>query len=111
MENFTINDYMVNQEAAQLARCAFEESQTYSDCDADESLWWMVDGHEWVIYSYKAKLLCALCDTSDGEDFLSDMGDHVFSDFDKHASLLAFGTLLTKAREELAVLQFDQEEA
>lgn len=111
MTNFIIDDYTLNQECEQLARCAFEEFRTYADTDADEVLWHMVDAHEWVIYTYKAALLCAECDIDQGEEFLQEIGTTEFRDFAHHVSLLAFATILTKSREFLADLIEESEEA
>lgn len=103
MTDFKINNYELQQEAKRLAQQCFDEGETHGD-DPYENLWQSCEGHEWVIYTYKALLLCAECDTSDGEDYLDDLGMTEFDDLAHHASQVAFATLLSVCHEAYAEL-------
>ena len=103
MSNFEINDYILRQEAKALAKQAIAEVAHYGG-DHFKRLEQAVDGHEWVIYTYKALLLCAECDTSDGEQWLEDIGSEPTNDIGKLATLTAYATLLAAARDELCKL-------
>ena len=80
---FQINDYLLTKECDQLARDIFEETledmaddetpDQYRDA-MNERAHETADGHEWVIYNYKALMLCAHCNTDRGEEFLDDIG-------------------------------------
>ena len=55
-----------------------------------------VDGHQWVIYTYKAQQLCAAIDTDDGEEWLCELDSKPFSDCDTFAqvnTMLAYACL------------------
>lgn len=103
MSNFQINDYILRREAKSLAEQAIAEVEQYGG-DHFELLEQAVDGHEWVIYTYKALLLCAECDTNDGEQWLEDIGSEPTNDIGKLATLTAYATLLAAARDELCKL-------
>lgn len=102
MSNFEINDYILRQEAKLLAKQAIAEVAHYGG-DHFKRLEQAVDGHEWVIYTYKALLLCAQCDTSDGEQYVEDMGQQS-SSISELATVTAYATLLSAARDELCEL-------
>ena len=101
MTDFKINNYILQQEAQRLAQECFDEGDTR---DPSEYLWQTCDGHEWVIYTYKALLLCAECDTSEGEDYMASLGRELNS-LSEHASEVAFGTLYYAAMDALEELQ------
>ena len=109
MTDFTINNYELQQEAKRLAQECFDEGDTHGE-DPNEYLWQTCDGHEWVIYTYKAMLLCAECDTNDGEDYLDDIGFEQFESFANHATQLAFSTLYCAAMDALAELEQEQQQ-
>lgn len=100
MENFKIDDWMLGEECAALASEALVEARKYGS-DPEEILWQRIDGHEWVIYTYKAIRLCAECNTDLGEEFLEECGTTSFNSFDEHASMLAFGEMISRARRAL----------
>lgn len=103
MTDFTINDYELQQEAKLLAQECFDEGDTHGE-DPNEYLWQTCDGHEWSIYTYKALMLCANCDTSEGEDFLEGCGNQ-YNSLAEHASAVAFATLYCAAMDALATIE------
>ena len=106
MTDFRINDYILRQEAKEIAAAALLEQKEYGT-DAGEMLNQMCDGHEWVIHTYKAIILCAECDTNEGEDYLDDIGYEKFDSFANHATQLAYATLLGACHEAYAELEND----
>lgn len=82
MTDFQINDYLLTKECCEVAREIFEDVTKRSPDIEPEQLRDVMgerahedaDMHEWVIYNHKALMLCAHCDTSNGEEFLSDVG-------------------------------------
>ena len=102
MSNFKINDIILRQEAKLLAEQILDEVAHYGG-DHFERLEQAVNGHEWVIYTYKALLLCAQCDTSEGEQYVEDMGQQSAS-IGELATVTAYATLLSAARDELCEL-------
>jgi len=103
MTDFTINNYELQQEAKRLAQECFDAGDTHGD-DPNECLWQTCDGHEWSIYTYKALLLCAECDTSEGEDYLEGLGME-FDSLAQHACAVAFATLYCAAMDALADIE------
>ena len=108
MTDFRINNYELQQEAKRLAQECFDAGDTYGE-DPNENLWQTCDGHEWSIYTYKAMLLCAECDTSEGEDYLEGIGAE-FSSLAEHACAVAFATLYCAAMDELADIEDEARE-
>ena len=108
MTDFTINNYELQQEAKRLAQECFDEGDTHGE-DPNEYLWQTCDGHEWAIYTYKALLLCAECDTSEGEDYLEGVGME-FDSLAQHACTVAFATLYCAAMDALAELEQEQQQ-
>jgi hypothetical protein len=103
MTDFTINNYELELEAQRLAQECFDAGDTHGE-DPSEYLWQTCDGHEWVIYTYKALLLCANCDTSAGEDYLEGLG-HEYQSIGAHACVVAFATLYCAAMDALATIE------
>jgi len=102
MSEFVINDYLLHQEA----RAIVEEilSQTDEGQDIHDMIWQVVDGHEWVIYTYKALKLCAECNTGEGKALLEDTGQ-TFTSLSDHATAVAHWTLYAACRDYLNELQ------
>jgi hypothetical protein len=98
MSEFKISQYLLRQEAKRIVEDAIEEESEF-DVPALETVQQSCDGHQWVIYTYKAILLCAECDTSEGEAWLEEVGSECDS-FGEHASKLAYATLLTACMNE-----------
>lgn len=103
MTEFTIDNYTLELEAKRLAQECFDAGDTHGD-DPNEYLWQACDGHEWAIYTYKALMLCANCDTSDGEDYLEGLG-HEYRNIGAHACVVAFATLYCAAMDALATIE------
>jgi len=103
MTDFKINQYLLDQEAISIAKMAMVEEKEYGT-DPMDYMHQVCDGHQWVIYTYKAMMLCAECDTSDGEDYIDELGMTEFDDLAHHASMVAFATLLGVCHEAYAEL-------
>lgn len=114
MTDFRINNYELQQEAKRLAQECFDAGDTYGE-DPNEYLWQSCEGHEWVIYTYKALLLCAECDTSEGEIFVNDFKagscepDKQLT-LAEHACAVAFGTLYLAAMDALTEIEDEARE-
>ena len=118
MSEFQINDGMLWRECAELAEEIFRDV-TESNPDSSpedlreemtEQAHETADGHQWVIYNYKALILCAHCDTSKGEEFLDDVGMPESPDIYKLASWIAYGEIRGRIEEELDSLIESHEE-
>ena len=108
MTDFKINNYELQQEAKRLAQECFNEGDEGGN-DPNEYLWQACEGHEWSIYTYKALLLCAECDTSEGEEYMASLGRELNS-LSEHASEVAFGTLYCAAMDALADIEDEARE-
>lgn len=104
MTDFTINNYVLEQEAKRLAQECFDAGDTHGE-DPNEYLWQLCDGHEWVIYTYKALMLCAECDTSEGDQYAFESGLLEFDSIGEHACIVAFATLYCAAMDALATIE------
>ena len=102
MSEFVINDHLLHQEAREIVDEIL--SQPDEGQDIEEMIWQAVDGHEWVIYTYKALKLCAECNTADGEAMLEDTGQ-TFTSLSDHATAVAHETLYAACRNYLNELQ------
>lgn len=110
MTDFQINDYLLDKEAAALAAEIFEEvmrdvgagedPEEHRDTMQDRAHE-AADGHEWVIYTYKAHRLCLECNTDAGEQFLEDTGLPETPTYDSLGTAIAYGEL--RARIETAL--------
>lgn len=99
MSDFKINDYILHQEAKRLAEEAWQE---YCDNgptggNAEDILYRVIDGHYWTVYTYNALLLCAECNTTDGEQWLDDIGLEPTDSLGELATRVAFATFYTAA--------------
>lgn len=83
MSGFQISDYLLTKECDDIAAEIFgnmlkdlardetpEDKRDDMQDRADEA----TDSHEWVIYNHKALMICAHCDTSNGEAYMDDVG-------------------------------------
>jgi hypothetical protein len=102
MSDFQINDHILTKECESLAADIFAEvlGELESDETPDGNRYEMfdranevVDGHEWIIYNYRALMLCAHCDVSEGEAFLQDVGMPNDVTIHKLACLIAYGEM------------------
>lgn len=113
MSDFEINDRILSTECDDLAQEIFDETMRNAAPDEDaefhrdtmfDRAHEAADGHEWVIYTYKAHMLCAHCDTTLGEEFLEDVGMPSEPTYDSLGSLIAYGTIRGMIEQELAEL-------
>lgn len=120
MSDFQINDYLLTKECAALAKDIFDETMAeHSDSEPEDLREDMfdraheaADGHEWVIYNYRALMLCAHCDTSDGEDFLDDVGfewNQGESTIYTVATAIAYGEMRARIEQDIQQLIEDWE--
>ena len=89
------NQHELEQEAKEIAKMAMLEEREYGT-DPIDYIHQLCDGHECVIYTYKAGLLCLECDRQDGENYLEDMG-YKFTDYADHVTKLAYAILAVAA--------------
>ena len=88
----TINDYTLNEYAADIA------DEILRECDGDRNRAMdraheSADGSEWAIYYHKAHELCQNCNTDNGEQFYEDCGPWDDITYDKIATIIAYGEL------------------
>ena len=85
------NQYELEQEAIRIAKEAQESFEKYGDDPAD-FIHQTCDGHECVIWTYKAGLLCLECDRQNGEYHLDEIG-YEFTDYADYVTKLAYAIL------------------
>lgn len=102
MTEFQINDHILQAECEMIARDIMEEIDDLEDAYDRAHEW--ADGHSWVIYHHKALMLCAHCDTSEGEQFLEDTGMPEKPTFYGLATLIAYGEMRARIEEALREL-------
>ena len=101
----------LHNEAQAIATEAWEESGGVYD-DAMDFIHQSCDGHEVSIYYHKGIKFCAEQDTSDGEQWLEDIGGIVRDGdtFGAIACRIAFATLYCAACEALNDIQEESEQ-
>ena len=119
MSEFQINDRILDREAYSLAEEIFKEfrGEHEPDFEPEDFRWDMgdrahevADGHSWVIYTYKAIMLCAHCNTDAGEETLYDTGGIAKTDdFGSIASKIAYEELRWRIQDGLDSLIEDYE--
>lgn len=67
------------------------------ELDFNSKIWEYCDGHEWVIYTYKAMRLCSECWSDAAEDHMHEMGQE-FTSFTDHATAFAFAIMYTECQ-------------
>lgn len=120
MTDFQINDHLLQRECDSIAREIFEEitaemaddesPEDYRDQMSDRAHE-TADGHEWVIYTYKAHMLCAHCNVDEGEAFLEDVGMPETPTYDSLGSMIAFGEMRARIEAEIENLMEAWEDA
>lgn len=114
-ERDTISDYSLQEECELIAQSIFDEAM--DDLDAHETaedkrddmmdrVHEDVDGHQWVIYHYRAHQVCS-CNTDLGEQFLEDIGMPSEVTYDSLATIIAFGEM--KGRVEARIQELVDE--
>ena len=86
------SQYKLEQEAKEIAMMALIENREYGT-DPYDMIHQIVDDHQSVIYTYRATILCANCDTDNGEEHL-DETDYKAVSFNDYATKLAYAVLL-----------------
>ena len=85
------NQYELEQEAIRIAKEAIEAQAKHGQ-DASEYIHETCDGHESVIWTYKAGLLCLECDRDNAEYQLDEIG-YQFTDYSDYVTKLAYAIL------------------
>ena len=89
------NQFALEVEAKGIALAAMLESREYVAVPY-EIIHQLVDGHECVIYTYKAAILCNECDRDNGQAQL-DETDFNSTSFDDFVTKLAYAILFDEA--------------
>ena len=89
------NQYDLQSAALDIALMALAEYKKYGS-DPYEMMHQLVDGHECVIYTYKAAILCNECDRDNGQAQL-DETDFNSTSFDDFVTKLAYAILFDEA--------------
>tara|TARA_R110000822_G_scaffold55939_1_gene141663 strand:- start:664 stop:963 length:300 start_codon:yes stop_codon:yes gene_type:complete len=89
------NQYDLESAALDIALMALAEAKEYGS-DPYEIIHQMVDGHECVIYTYKAAILCTECNRENGEEQLDEI-DFKAKSFNEYVTKLAYAILLDEA--------------
>lgn len=119
MSNDTqITEYTLNQECESLAKSIIDEFDgDKSDIDAlreyaYERAHECADGHQWVIYTYKARQVASIA-PADAEEYLAEICDRPFDGcetFGDVCTQLAYAALYTGIMESLNTLIDEIEE-
>lgn len=86
------NQHELEAAAKDIAMSVLIEEREYGS-DPHEMMHQMVDGHECVIYTYKAAILCTECNRDNGEAQLDEI-DFKAKSFDDYVTKLAYAILL-----------------
>lgn len=97
------NQYELEQEAKQIAIMAKREQKEYGMWPIDY-IHEQCDGHQCVIYTYKAGLLCLECDRDDGEQYLEDI-EYQATSYQNHVTKLAYAILFSECLAQLVELE------
>ena len=119
MTDFIINDHILTKECESLASdifteiCADNPDSTADDLSDEmtERAYETADGHEWVIYHYKALMTCAHCNVEQGEQFLEDCGMPETPTINTLATLILYGEMAARIENSLCELRAAAEEA
>lgn len=121
MNNFEISDRQLQKECEEIAKEIFDEilSDPLQDVaagdlpdidpedwrdDMDDRAHQTIDGHQWVIYTHKAIMLCAHCNVDQGEAFLEDTGLPAEVTFGSLATAIAYGEMRARVMAEIDTL-------
>tara|TARA_R110000764_G_scaffold22907_1_gene56536 strand:+ start:364 stop:777 length:414 start_codon:yes stop_codon:yes gene_type:complete len=102
------NQYELEQEAKSIAKCAMMEKREYGT-NADDYIHQICDGHESVIYTYKAGLLCLECDRDNAEYHLLEI-DYKAASYADYVTRLAYAILFDASITAFCELPQDEEE-
>lgn len=110
MSDFQISDHIFSDECNELAQEIFDDfmisadpGETAEDKKDEmlESVYQTADGHEWVIYNYKALMICAHCDVDQGEAFLEETGMPEDVTIHKLACTIVYGEMRSRITTKL----------
>ena len=102
------NQYQLEQEAKSIAKMAMAEQREYGT-DAADYIHQVCDGHESVIYTYKAGLLCLECDRDNAEEHLEEI-DYKAASYDDYVTRLAYAILFDACITAFYELPQDEDE-
>ena len=106
------DDYTLQQECESIAKSILDDYLNQYDLhnelvdedgdDLCDTVTETVDGHEFVIYHYKALRFCAESDTPDGDELLSEMGfDGQEISLSRLASTVLYGEMQARVTRHL----------
>jgi hypothetical protein len=110
MTKFQISEHAFQRGCESIAEEIIDEFK--GDLKADEALadheneisdrvWEYVDGHQWVIYHYKALKIAAECNVNNGEEFLEDVGMPETPTLSSIASMVVFGEMRARVERKI----------
>jgi len=102
------NQYELEKEAKEIAKMAMIEQREFGT-DASEYIHQACDGHECVIYTYKAGLLCLECDRDNAEYQLEEI-DYQAASYADYVTKLAYAILFDACMTAFYDLPQDEEE-
>lgn len=119
MTTFGITDHQLQRECETLAKGIFDEctedmnllGETPDDYRDDmfDRAHDFADGHPWVIYTYKAIVICAHCNVDRGEEFIEDVGIAEPVTFGGLATQIVYGEMRARIEECIQGLVDDWE--
>lgn len=105
------DDYTLQKECESIAQDILEryiqdndyqnEMVDEHDDELSDDVSQTVDGHEWVIYHYKALRFVAECDTENGDDFVRDVGFDDYQSIHQLASTILYGEMQARVTRHL----------
>lgn len=102
------NQYELEQEAKEIAKMAMIEQREFGT-DPSDYINQACDGHESVIYTYKAGLLCLECDRDNAEYQLEEI-DYQAASYADYVTKLAYAILFDACMTAFYDLPQDEEE-
>lgn len=102
------NQYELEQEAKEIAKMAMIEQKEFGT-DVSEYISQTCEGHESVIYTYKAGLLCLECDRDNAECQLEEI-DYQAASYADYVTKLAYAILFDACMTAFYELPQDEEE-
>ena len=91
MTDLIMNDHVLDTLASEYAQEILEQTQDIDE--AQDLAHQYADGSEWVIYYYKAHMLCQNCDIANGQEFVDDCWGDTPLSYDEMATRIAYGEL------------------
>lgn len=118
-DNGPTSDFILDKECDELAREIFDnalEDMARDETPEDKSDDMMeraneaADGHQWVIYTHYALMMCAHCNTDQGEKFVDDVGLPQPFTLAGAATAVAYGEMLARIEGAIQTLIDDWED-